>query len=704
MNAAPFEVVLDSMEVARKFWYADRQERQRALERNGTIGGAFIGAALGGIVGYHQAKKSERSGNPPAARHQTDGGQAGLEEGIETSGRAARAVVFGDPDRSTGPQWLETRRMPQTLSRLPLQSSLRFKPPDDHDGRQVEQKAHDKNPGPERPTDKGPNDQSGENDDRRVRRQPGQVLTPFGGQPSRPVHRRPSVKTNFFSNSSVPSFPVSVKPTSYVVTEIAGPIPNMMISQNNNYISNIPTAAGLEERQALVDERARVEQASHLIERSFYDYFVAETPFAPEDLAPKLWEWLGNIWILLKDPPTSIRRVFYRVFGPWGESQDIMCSIPEHWKTLDFIWINESQRQLSRVRVLSGVARYWTVFQGKPIIQGQDLIVPIYFSPFGGPGGEVEMVSARDFKPRWYGAYKTLRLEIGNSAVLVKVVGRELEVKPASDTQVGTGQQSGFRVKQDVGVEVGWGSQHSPEFQGRQLMTIVNDKTVSRYHVVATLREQGGVPRIWIQNLSLKRPVQIKVVDDEVGITTKPVRFQAGLEEQAKAQAELRQFIAHPDIDDVIRLIFKTSPAGSINLARLFPRIAELLPLAGYERGLALLVPFRFLPEGKLDGVVRVYIDPNASGADQVRAKMEEAWEFIRLVDTAEEAHLVIGDERTKVSPRQALLQINSVTADRVSVSLLRYLGEKGLLRPGSVVSIYGLVAGELGEGLLIFA
>ncbi len=150
---------------------------------------------------------------------------AGAEEGMGANGRGVPAVASGNLDRSAGPQRLETRQMLHTPAKSPPQTPpLGFNPPDSYDGRRVQQQTDYEDPRSERAANKGPYDQSGENNRSRVRGQSGQILAPLGAQPRRPAQ-------------SVSSFPISVKSAGIILSQ-------NIIGINKNQ------AAGLEETAA----------------------------------------------------------------------------------------------------------------------------------------------------------------------------------------------------------------------------------------------------------------------------------------------------------------------------------------------------------------------------------------------------------------------------------------------------------------------
>ncbi len=174
--------------------------------------------------------------------------------------------------------------------------------------------------------------------------------------------------------------------------------------------------------------------------------------------------------------------------------------------------------------------------------------------------------------------------------------------------------------------------------------------------------------------------------------------YQGILEDLALAVARkaLVDFVANPDIKDTIRQLMKSGAAG--DMTRYFDRLSTLAKEAGY-RGIAQLVPFARLREAAIEGQVAVYVQ-DAPWANTVRENLGRL-ESIALVSSIEKANLVIGDENTRVGPRQALIQVDQKTAQYVTVGLLNHLQKQGLLKGGSIITLY---KGDFGEALMIFA
>jgi len=177
---------------------------------------------------------------------------------------------------------------------------------------------------------------------------------------------------------------------------------------------------------------------------------------------------------------------------------------------------------------------------------------------------------------------------------------------------------------------------------------------------------------------------------------------QAGAEE---GRAKLNGFI-----QSMRTTIEALSPYDRLHpitpLTESFPGLKELLRDAGYE-GFAESIWFNQLPSGPPISLKRrVFVERGTAWTGQV---MDNLSGYFTLVDSPEEADLVVGTDRLeiKVDPlKQAFLQINADTAKAVTPGLLRHLQEQGLLNPGSVVVLHVLLkrVGDQDEDVLLFA
>ena len=102
-----------------------------------------------------------------------------------------------------------------------------------------------------------------------------------------------------------------------------------------------------------------------------------------------------------------------------------------------------------------------------------------------------------------------------------------------------------------------------------------------------------------------------------------------------------------------------------------------------------------------------IYVDQGVPGRDDLITSLENAGiTVLKKPGEAKEAAIVIGIESTRVTAKQALLQVNENTVGFVTPALLKYVEDKDLLNPGGVVVLHLLFkrSGELVDSFLIFA
>ncbi|MBI3332999.1 MAG: hypothetical protein HYZ93_02780 [Candidatus Omnitrophica bacterium] len=175
--------------------------------------------------------------------------------------------------------------------------------------------------------------------------------------------------------------------------------------------------------------------------------------------------------------------------------------------------------------------------------------------------------------------------------------------------------------------------------------------------------------------------------------------------EREKARGVLREFLANRDVADAIRGLSE-SGVGIDQLKSYFDQLDQRFKEAGYQ-GKLLTPLLSELPSAAAELATTVYVDESAPRRAEVIQRLLDAKDIVVMPDSRkDDAAIVIGDESVRGTVRQALIQVNDSTVVAVTPALLRYLAQKQLLVPGTVVDLNLLWrrAGDSGEALLIFA
>ncbi|MBI3616132.1 MAG: hypothetical protein HY211_06415 [Candidatus Omnitrophica bacterium] len=176
----------------------------------------------------------------------------------------------------------------------------------------------------------------------------------------------------------------------------------------------------------------------------------------------------------------------------------------------------------------------------------------------------------------------------------------------------------------------------------------------------------------------------------------------AGMEE---ARVVLGDSLSRRDLFEAIKTLAETG-VDSGNLAGYFEGLQPMFQEAGYK-GELWTPSLSDLPAAPETFGKSIYVDERVPDRDKLITTLEKAGiTILKKPGEAKEAAIVIGIESTRITAKQALLQVNENTVGSVTPALLKYLEDKGLLNPGAVVVLHLRFkrSGDLVDSFLLFA
>lgn len=213
-------------------------------------------------------------------------------------------------------------------------------------------------------------------------------------------------------------------------------------------------------------------------------------------------------------------------------------------------------------------------------------------------------------------------------------------------------------------------------------------------------------------------PIPLNAFYDKYDVENLPARYDsvdwivegrlapaAGLEE-GKLE-ELVRYLRQEHVASTVELLIE--PGKVVQLGDYFPVVGGMVKAAGFERGEARLVLTG--TSAVLQGKVRVFV----AGAQAETLKRNLAQSpGVEIAETLDDTvTLVIADSSFDPAARReflarragAFLQVDRPeVAQKITPALLAELAQEGLLRPGTFLLLNSLVAGDLGEAVLVFA